>query len=65
MEIWIARDKNGLICLFNTKPIRHDDEFYANENLTASCFALDFDAFPEVTWENSPKRVEVKLVEDE
>ena len=63
MEMWIARDKDGLICLFKDKPIRHDDAFYSNDYLSTSCFALDFDAFPEVTWENSPKKVELKLKE--
>lgn len=63
MELWIARDKDGLICLFKTKPIRQDNAFYANEYLCTSCFALDFDAFPEVTWENSPKKVTIELAE--
>ncbi len=63
MEMWIARDKNGLICLFKTKPIRHNEIFCSDDYWNTSCLSLGFDAFPEVTWENSPKKVELKLKE--
>ena len=58
MKLWIARDFNGDICLHTERPqllktVWHsDDWFFLNENL-----------FPEVTFENSPMEVELKLIE--
>jgi hypothetical protein len=58
MKLWIARDKDGLT-LFEDKPDYHDltnifrGEVYAY---------LPEDSFPEVTTENSPQEVELKLI---
>lgn len=65
MKLWIARDKDGELCLYKTKPwkrintIYHNDEFDCND----SFIKIDSDLFPEVTWENSPKKVKFELVE--
>ena len=69
MKIWIARDADGVICLFKEKPKLDDrgywrdgtcknDEFYAYAE-------LDKTDFPSVTFENSPQQVEIKLINDE
>lgn len=56
--MWIARDFNGDICLHTERPRllvtewHSDDWFFLNENL-----------FPEVTFENSPMEVELKLID--
>ena len=59
MKIWIARDKDGLIYLYMKKPtlITHyfDTKYLIGE--------IDKTLFPEVTFENSPMQVELKLVE--
>ena len=58
MKMWIARDFNGDICLHTERPqllktVWHSDVwFFLYENL-----------FPEVTFENSPMEVELKLIE--
>lgn len=61
MKMWIARDQNGAIYLYKDKP-----------SLQLSGQAFDTDSpevirlgdysFPEVTFENSPMGVELKLV---
>ena len=58
MKLWIARDEDGLIYLYMKKPtlITHyfDTKYLIGE--------IDEVLFPEVTFENSPQRVELKLV---
>jgi hypothetical protein len=65
MKLWIARDKNGFIGLYRQKPtwirINHFREDWDGEYMGL----LNKDSFPEVTFENSPQEVELKLVEEE
>lgn len=61
MKLWIARDKDGELYLYPSKPIKGDYRFvcgYVYEDY----INLNGDEFPEVTFENSPQDVELKLV---
>lgn len=60
MKLWIARDEDGILTLYYGKPILEDwlGMWGSNEG----CKELDRDLFPEVTFENSPQQVEIKLV---
>lgn len=57
MKLWIARDKNGALTLHESEPYCPYNTWH-NSNQE---FYLDEDLFPEVTFENSPQQVEVKL----
>lgn len=64
MKLWIARDKaennKGIVCLFTKKPIfyaYHENQWHGEGELY-----LGRDVFPEVTFENSPKEVELNLL---
>lgn len=69
MKLWIARDGNGELWLFDKPTVLKDKNV---ENTKSSWFDLseygmfnyrmDDEWFPEVTFENSPKEVELKLV---
>lgn len=59
MELWIARDKNGNLFLFQLEPVRVTDVFAGGGYMQ-----IGSRLFPEVTWENSPKKVELKLMEE-
>ena len=59
MEIWTARDKNGDLFLFRLEPTRDTDVFMGGVFMEIENYL-----FPEVTWENSPQKVELKLVEE-
>lgn len=64
MALWIARDQDGLLNLFqDTKP---EKTFYEGiiiwEGDLDSTLSLDKTLFPEVTYENSPQQVEIKLI---
>ena len=53
MAIWIARNKDGTLEAYRSKPERKYKEFDAEDWLDY----LDDDEYPEVTWENSPKEL--------
>ena len=58
MKLWIARDKSGLLCLYDKKPTFDGDYWVSSDSWSF----LDLEYFPEVTFENSPKEIELKLV---
>lgn len=64
MKLWIARDEDGTLCVSNEKP---------RLSVSGNCWLTSGDAdnlflnnelFPEVTIENSPQEVEIKLVNE-
>lgn len=56
LSVWIARDKNGELCLYKSKPWRCGQCFDFDEVF----MPMDEDMFPEITWENSPKEFKLK-----
>ena len=60
MKLWIARDKDGSLYFYKEKPQLTYKGSWINENDT--CFVkLPMFEFKEVTFENSPQEVELKL----
>ena len=59
MKLWIARDRWGGLGLFTNKPIRNKGCWHTEED---DEFELNSKVFPEVTFENSPQEVELKLI---
>lgn len=59
MKYWIARSERGLLTMHFEKPT-YKYRFGWNHVLTI----LDGKEFPEVTFENSPQMVEIKLVKE-
>lgn len=59
MKLWIARDKDGSLCLYYEEPYKCRGFFLCDMN---NGMWLDRTLFPEVTFENSPQEVELKLV---
>ena len=62
MKLWIARDKDGYSQLFVEKPIKENGYFEKVPN--TKTFTISWLLFPEVTFENSPQEVELKLVSE-
>lgn len=64
MRAWIARDKNGMLFIYtqppSINPIRKDVYMVVNGDF----LPIDKNLFPEVTFENSPQAVEIKLEND-
>ena len=65
MIMWIARDEDGCLALYEKQPIRETSWFLAdNFDSYNSRFDIsdDNDEFKDVTWENSPQEISVKLL---
>ena len=63
MKLWIARNTDDTLVLFQSKPILGTD-FIWEELLNEDCMYIEEYLFPEVTWENSPQQVELKLIKE-
>ncbi len=61
MELWIARDKNNDLVLHTVKPILCYNKYFEG-TYDSQVIELDENLLPEVTFENSPQQVELKLV---
>lgn len=57
MKFWIARDKDGTLLIHLYEPIIDGLEW-----ISLDYRIIDKNLFPEVTFENSPHEVELKLV---
>lgn len=55
--MWIARDENGSLYIYDNKPVRRKGRF---EDESDEYEEISEYYFPEVTWENSPKELVVK-----
>ena len=65
MKLWIARDEDETLWIFRECPIKKGKVFYPITDITGKFTyyrSMPTDMFPEVTFENSPQEVELKLV---
>lgn len=60
--MWAARDKDGYLQVGDVKPVLSFDEYSWLFN-TMGVIILDRNLLPELTFENSPQEVELKLKE--
>ena len=61
MELWIARDKCGCVYLFTSEP-KYNIIYGSWESYDSEQIELCILCFPEVTFENSPRKVKIELV---
>lgn len=59
--MWVARDKDGEVYLYDAYPEKKSEYFVYRAGYNT--MKLDEKLFPEVTWENSPVRVELKQLD--
>ena len=60
MKLWIARDRDNDLRVFTSEPYERHGIFMTEFDNDDFIF-IDSDMFPEVTFENSPQEVELKL----
>lgn len=60
MKLWVARDKQNYLGLYYKKPTLGEHSF--SQWCGGFLEYLDNSEFPEVTFENSPQQVEIKLI---
>lgn len=66
VHFYVARDKNGRLFLYLSKPFRRGDEFFSNERgnimlRDIKCFGLNPDDFKDLKWEDEPVEVFLNL----
>lgn len=64
MKVWIARDKDtDELWLYSGRPLEDGEQYKPNlEKRNFRSVELPTEWFPEVTFENSPQEVELKLI---
>ena len=58
--VWIARDKNGTLTIFENKPILDYNNAWYCEYPDEGFSTINNEMFPEITFENSPKQLIIK-----
>lgn len=67
MKLWIAKGEGDTYCiLFIEKPYKYYDKFckkykFRTNDMCGTYMCLSEEAFPELTFENSPQEVELKI----
>jgi len=67
MKLWIARDKDGELCLYGNKPelVKIEEntihEFWQDSSIDGYYCYLNNNEFSEITFENSPQEIELRL----
>lgn len=68
MKLWIARDKDGSLWLYDDEPVLRSENSWGVKpkpnSKTKPAKSLYSWHFPEITFENSPQQVELKLVKE-
>jgi len=57
--MYIARDKNNDLYLFNELPGRGNECWWAPSGVDGTYLRLDKSLFPEVTWDSGTMKVEI------
>ena len=60
MKMWIARNVDNTLVLFQSKPILNNEVMW-DEILNEDYMFISEYLYPEVTFENSPKPVEIVI----
>ena len=61
MKLWIARNKDNTVVLFQSKPILNNNQEW-DEILNEDFMLIPEYLFPEVTFESGPQEIEFKLI---
>ena len=69
MKFWVARDFDGSLWMYDDEPVLRSEKSWGvrpkPKGETKPAKPLQDWYFPEITFENSPQQVEIKLVKDE
>lgn len=63
MKLWIARNIDNTLVLFQSKPIINNNVEW-DETLNEDYMFIPEYFYPEVTFENSPQQIEIKLINE-
>lgn len=60
MELWIARDRAGILRIYDNEP--KVDKRKQEIMSIGGYYEININLFPEVTFENSPRKVKISLI---
>ena len=60
MELWAARDRVGILRIYDNKP--KVDKRKQEITFIGGYYEINSNLFPEVTFENSPRKVKISLI---
>jgi hypothetical protein len=61
MKLWVARNKDNTLVIFQSKPILNNNQEW-EEILNEDYMFISECLFPEVTFESGPQEIEFKLI---
>ena len=61
MIMWVARDKDGTLVLFNGEPIKEESVGRWDTYSPDGSMVIDRKSFPEITWDGEPKEVKITI----
>lgn len=66
IEGWVARDKDDILCLYESCPVRFGDMLWVEKDMELepseqNVYILNKDLFPELKWEDEPMRVKITI----
>ena len=61
MKMYIARDWDGALYVYRKKPLHNGGRTFIAQS--SQWWRINKEEYPEVTFENSPMEVELKLIE--
>jgi hypothetical protein len=59
--VYIARDKNNDLYLFNDLPHRGNECWWGTKEVDGTYLRLNKSLYPEVTWESEPLKAELSI----
>lgn len=59
--MYLARDKNRELYLFDKRPVRGNECWWAESGVDGTYLRLDSSLFPELTWESDPLEVSLQV----
>lgn len=63
--MWIARDKDGALCLYRVKPVKGFKAWVTNTT-DGLLGEIDFELFPEIQWsDENPRELVLKPLNEE
>lgn len=62
--MYLARDKNNDLYLFNERPVRGSECWWAEKGVDGTYLRLDPALYPEISWETEPIPVKLTMGEE-
>lgn len=62
MKLWIARDRDGILRIYDNEP--KVDKRKQEIISIGGYYDININLFPQITFDNSPQQIELKLIKE-